>query len=83
MDEDRSAIATMRVITISREYGSGGGEIAARLAKRLAWQLIVSELRAQKRMRVIEGIASLFLPGGDLYGCLQSYKPSQKSSPLL
>lgn len=30
----------MRAITISREYGSGGGEIAARLAKRLDWQLI-------------------------------------------
>lgn len=44
---------------------------------------VVSELRAQKRIRVIEGIISLFLPGGDLYGYLQSYKPSQKSSPLL
>lgn len=30
----------MRAVTISREYGSGGGEIAARLAKRLSWQLI-------------------------------------------
>jgi cytidylate kinase len=40
MDEDRSAIAAMRAITISREYDSGGGEIAARLAKRLGWQLI-------------------------------------------
>ncbi len=30
----------MRAITISREYGSGGGEIAARLARRLSWQLI-------------------------------------------
>lgn len=47
MDEDRSAIATMRVITISREYGSGGGEIAARLAKRLAWQLIDHEVVVQ------------------------------------
>jgi cytidylate kinase len=33
-------IAAMRAITISREYGSGGGEIAARLARRLNWQLI-------------------------------------------
>lgn len=30
----------MRAVTISREYGSGGGEIAARLAKRLSWRLI-------------------------------------------
>ena len=30
----------MRVVTISREYGSGGGEIAARLARRLGWQLV-------------------------------------------
>src|SRR6266516_3443532 len=44
MDEDRSAIARMRAITISREYGSGGGEIGARLAKRLGWQLIDHEV---------------------------------------
>src|SRR5258706_178261 len=29
----------MRVITISREYGSGGGEIAVRLAQQLGWEL--------------------------------------------
>jgi cytidylate kinase len=44
MNEDRSVIAAMRVITISREYGSGGGEIAARLARRLGWQLIDHEV---------------------------------------
>ena len=44
MDEDRSPLAEMRAVTISREYGSGGGEIAARLAKRLAWQLIDHEV---------------------------------------
>ncbi len=38
--EDKSVINQMRAITISREYGSGGGEIAARLAKRLEWDLI-------------------------------------------
>jgi cytidylate kinase len=56
MDEDRSAIATMRVITISREYGSGGGEIAARLAKRLAWQLIDHEVvvRVAQKLHVSE-----------------------------
>src|SRR6059058_4711658 len=40
MDVNQQAIAAMRAITISREYGSGGGEIAARLAHRLGWQLI-------------------------------------------
>jgi CMP/dCMP kinase len=44
MDEDRSTIATMRAITISREHGSGGGEIAALLAKRLGWELIDHEV---------------------------------------
>jgi cytidylate kinase len=36
----------MRAITISRQYGSGGGEIAARLAKRLQWQLVDHEIVA-------------------------------------
>ena len=40
MDVNQQAIAAMRAITISREYGSGGGEIAARLVHRLDWQLI-------------------------------------------
>ena len=44
MDEDRNALAEMRAVTISREYGSGGGEIAARLAERLGWQLIDHEV---------------------------------------
>lgn len=39
-EEALTTIKRMRAITISREYGSGGGEIAARLAKRLGWQLI-------------------------------------------
>src|ERR1700745_395148 len=29
----------IRIITIEREYGSGGGEIAERLAKQLGWEL--------------------------------------------
>jgi cytidylate kinase len=33
-------IEQMRAVTISREYGSGGGEIAGRLAERLNWQLV-------------------------------------------
>ena len=40
MNVNPRAITAMRAITISREYGSGGGEIAARLAHRLGWQLI-------------------------------------------
>lgn len=40
MNVDPQAIAAMCAITVSREYGSGGGEIAARLARQLNWQLI-------------------------------------------
>ena len=40
MNEEFAPINQMRAVTISREYGSGGGEIAARLAKRLGWQLV-------------------------------------------
>ncbi len=36
----REFIEQMRAVTISREYGSGGGEIAQRLATRLGWQLV-------------------------------------------
>jgi len=32
MEVNLQAIAAMRAITVSREYGSGGGEIAAYLA---------------------------------------------------
>jgi cytidylate kinase len=34
----------MRLITISREYGAGGGELAARLARALGWELLDHEL---------------------------------------
>jgi cytidylate kinase len=37
----------MKAITISRQYGSGGGEIAARLALRLNWHLIDHEIVAR------------------------------------
>ncbi len=33
-----------RIITISRDHGSGGAEIARELAERLGWQLIDLEL---------------------------------------
>ena len=71
MDEDRKAIAAMRAITISREYGSGGGEIAIHVAKLLGWQLIdhevvvrvaeklhISEEEAQEHDERVEGLAS-------------------------
>src|SRR3954462_2198038 len=41
---DSSIISQMRAITISREYGSGGGEVARRLADRLGWHLVDHEV---------------------------------------
>jgi cytidylate kinase len=37
----------MNVITVSREYGAGGGELAQRLAERLGWELLDRELLQQ------------------------------------
>lgn len=45
-DAASPASEKMQAITISRLYGSGGGEIAARLALRLRWQLVDHELVA-------------------------------------
>lgn len=39
-----SLVDQMRAVTISREYGSGGGEIARRLADRLGWHLVDHEV---------------------------------------
>lgn len=47
MDVNQKAIAAMRAVTISREYGSGGGEVAARLARRLGWQLVDHQIVAE------------------------------------
>ena len=47
MAEQHRPATIMRVVTLSREYGSGGGEIAARLARRLAWRLIDHEIVAR------------------------------------
>ena len=46
MDQEQQGAPAMSAITISRQYGSGGGEIAARLAQRLHWQLIDHEIVA-------------------------------------
>ncbi|MEO7003162.1 MAG: cytidylate kinase-like family protein [Ktedonobacterales bacterium] len=43
-DQEQQAAERMCAITISRLYGSGGGEIAARLAQRLGWRLIDHEV---------------------------------------
>lgn len=55
-----SGVGKMRVITISREYGSGGGEIAARLASRLNWQLVDHEVvyEVARRLGVTVGDAA-------------------------
>jgi cytidylate kinase len=34
----------MRAVTVSRMYGGGGGEVAARLAQRLGWRLLDHEM---------------------------------------
>jgi hypothetical protein len=41
----------IRVITISREFGSGGGEVARILAERLEWKLIDDPLVAEIAQR--------------------------------
>lgn len=42
----------MLAITISREYGSGGGEIATRLATRLGWRLVDHEVVVEVARRL-------------------------------
>ena len=37
----------MKVITITREYGAGGGEVAGKLAERLGWEVLDRELLHQ------------------------------------
>lgn len=52
MSTPASDVSVMRAITISREYGSGGGEIAARLAERLGWRLVDHEVVTQIAQRL-------------------------------
>lgn len=47
MNQQQRPSQEMRVITVSRQYGSGGGEVAARLARKLQWQLVDHEIVAQ------------------------------------
>jgi Cytidylate kinase-like family len=48
-----------RAITVSREYGSGGGEIACMVAERLKWRLIDDAFVAEiaKRASVAPEVA--------------------------
>lgn len=45
--EQQKDVTQMRAITISRQYGSGGGEVARRLARRLQWRLFDHQMVAQ------------------------------------
>ena len=47
MTSELNPARTLEIVTISREYGSGGGEIAARLAAQLGWRLLDHEVVAQ------------------------------------
>lgn len=51
-----------RVITVSREYGSGGAEIARRLSERLGWKLVDNPLvdEIARRARVPSELARRF-----------------------
>ncbi|HVP55415.1 MAG TPA: cytidylate kinase-like family protein [Candidatus Eisenbacteria bacterium] len=60
MKLDGRELSTIKVVTIEREYGSGGAEIARRIAQRLGWQLwdqlLTNEIarRMQCDCRVVE-----------------------------
>jgi cytidylate kinase len=62
MTEEGIGTAGMRAVTLSREYGSSGGEIAARLAERLGWQMIDHEVvvRVAQQLHVSEADAEAY-----------------------
>ncbi|HEU5437867.1 MAG TPA: cytidylate kinase-like family protein [Ktedonobacterales bacterium] len=83
MADERERIALMRIVTMSREYGSGGGEVAARLAARLDWTLIDHEIVAQvaRRLGVPEDEAEQYDERGEgllmrLLAGMRSYEPT-------
>jgi CMP/dCMP kinase len=57
--QGQAGVAQMSAITISREYGSGGGEVAKRLAARLGWRLVDHEvvMDVARALGVTEGEA--------------------------
>jgi len=86
-----SGASAMRVVTVSRTYGSGGGEVAARLAYRLGWRLLdhqfiahlerhlgLSKQEAEARDEHAEGIIAHVLSGLRLGypGVVQDVPPS-------
>ncbi len=83
MVENRANIDQMRAITISREYGSGGGEIAARLAHQLGWHLVDHEVvvRVAQELGVTEAEAAFYDERGEgvvarILNSLQMIQPS-------
>ena len=60
MSATANPLSQMCAVTISREYGSGGGEIGARLAQRLGWQLIDHEIVVQvaRELKISEAEAA-------------------------
>lgn len=83
MAENHAGIEQMRAITISREYGSGGGEIAARLAQQLGWHLIDHEVvvRVAQELGVTEAEAAFYDERGEgmlarILNSLQMIQPS-------
>lgn len=56
MSNEQQHGASMHAITITREYGSGGGEIARRLAERLGWQLLDHQIvqRVAEKLGITE-----------------------------
>lgn len=83
MSDEHERIAQMRAVTLSREYGSGGGEVGARLAARLGWTLVDHEIVAQvaRRLGVPEDEAEQYDERGEgllvrLLAGMRSYEPS-------
>ncbi len=83
MNQNIKTINQMRAITISREYGSGGGEIATRLARYLKWQLIDHEIveRVAIEMGTTLGLAEAHDERTDgilerIFNNLQSLQPA-------
>ncbi|HEU5229766.1 MAG TPA: cytidylate kinase-like family protein [Ktedonobacteraceae bacterium] len=80
MSQASTSPVQMRAIALSRQYGSGGGEIAMRLASRLGWllsdheivacvarELGISEAEATERDEYAEGMVSRLLSNMQFY----------------
>ena len=58
---DGRRVPVFRIVTIEREFGSGGGSIAGKLARRLGWKLWDQQLTSEiaKRAQVAESAVAL------------------------